>query len=134
MLKILLSGIVSGLLLLGPAAQLTVAKQKRDKEAITVESVKAQVAKLGLGEKAKTIITLKNGTRTKGYIARTGEEDFVIRDRQTDSPTTIRYADVANVDETNGHSNAKAAGISAAVGVGVFAGLILILLNSRGHQ
>ena len=53
MLKKHLTWLIAGLLLLGPAAQLVAADQKRDKETITVESVKAQVAKLGLGEKVR---------------------------------------------------------------------------------
>lgn len=134
MLKIYLTCIISGVLLLGPAAQLVGAKQKDHKEPNTAAEIKDQIARLGLGEKAKTIITLKNGSRTKGYVARVGDDDFVIRDSKTDNPTTIRYADVANVDETNGHAKVKGAAIAAGVGVGVFVGLIVILLNSRGHQ
>ena len=132
MLKRHLSWLILGLLLLGPASRLVAADQKRDKEATTVESVKAQVAKLGLGEKARATITLKDGTKNKGYVARAGEEDFVMRDRKTDNATTIRYADVVKVDGHRGHSTAKTVGISAGVGGGVFIGLILLLLAGRG--
>ncbi len=40
---------------------------------------------------------MKDGSKTKGYVYRAGEDDFIIRDRKTDAPTTIRYADVAKV-------------------------------------
>jgi hypothetical protein len=132
MLKKHLSWLIAGLLFLGPAAQFAAADQKRDKEATTVESVKAQVAKLGLGEKARATITLKDGAKSKGYVARAGDDDFVMRDRKTDNATTIRYADVAKVDGHRGHSTAKTVGISAGVGGGVFIGLILLLFAGRG--
>ena len=127
-----LTWLISGLILLGPASQLAAANQKRDKEATTVESVKAQVAKLGLGEKARATITLKDGAKSKGYVARAGDDDFVMRDRKTDNATRIRYADVAKVDGHRGHSTAKTVGISAGVGAGVFVGLILLLFAGRG--
>jgi len=31
----------------------------------------------------------------------------VVRDRQTDAPTNIRYADVKSVDDNRGHSTAR---------------------------
>ena len=132
MLKTYLSCFISGLLLLGPAVQLVVAGQHGDKQATTVEAIKVNVGKLGIGEKARATITLKDGTKTKGYVARAGEDDFVMRDRKTDNATTIRYADVAKVDGHKGHSTAKVVGISAGVGAGVFVGLILLLVAGRG--
>ena len=65
------------------------------------EQVKVKVAKLGVGAKAKATIRLKDGSKRKGYIAQAGEDDFVIRDRKTDAPTTIRYLDVAKVEENS---------------------------------
>jgi hypothetical protein len=132
MLKTYLSGLISGLLLLGPAAQLVAASPREDKQAPTVEAIKIQVGKLGLGEKARATVTLKNGTKTKGYVARTSEDDFVMRDRKTDNATTIRYVDVAKVDGHKGHSTAKVVGISAGVGASVFVTLILLLFAGRG--
>ena len=120
MLKKYLSYLISGLLLVSTAAPLAVAGQapdKKEKQATTVEDVKIKISKLGLGEKARATITQKNGTKTKGYVARAGEEDFVIRDRKSDNPTTIRYADVAKVESNRGHSNAKYIGIGAGIGV-----------------
>ncbi|HXM35955.1 MAG TPA: hypothetical protein VN920_12255 [Pyrinomonadaceae bacterium] len=133
MLKTYLSCLISGLLLLGPAAQLAAAGQQKDKQAVTVADVRIEVGKLGVGEKASATITLKNGTKTKGYITRAGEDDFVMRDRKTDKATTVRYADVARVDGHKGHSTAKVVGISAGVGAGVFVGLIFLLFVGRGR-
>jgi len=90
--------------------------------------VKKNVAKLGVGSKAKATVTLNNGTKVKGYVYSAGDEDFVVRDSKTDSPTTIRYADVKNVDDNRGHRNAKLAvlfvGIGAAVALAAVFGAI----------
>jgi len=132
MLKKYLPWLISGLLLLGPASQLAAAGQHGYKEASPVEKVKAQIAKLGLGEKAKATVTLKDGTKTKGYVARAGDDDFIMRDHKTDTARTINYAEVAQVDAHKGHSTARAVGISAGVGAGIFVGLILLLVAGRG--
>jgi hypothetical protein len=131
MLKTHLSCLISGLLLLGLACPLVSAAPQGDKQANSVEKIKSKIAKLGVGEKAKATITLKDGTKSKGYVSRAGEEDFVLRDRKTDTPTTIRYADVVKVDRNGGHSTAKNVTLGVSVGVGAAIGLILILL-ARG--
>src|ERR1044072_3012674 len=66
---------------------------------MTGAQAKIEVAQLGLGEKARATITLQNGTKVKGYVSRADENDFVIRDRKTGTPTTISYADVAKVQK-----------------------------------
>jgi hypothetical protein len=90
----------------------------------TVEKVKAKVAKLGVGEKAKATAFLKDGTKIKGYIGQAGSDDFIIRDRKTDAPTTIRYADVSKIDSNRGHSTAR----NIAIGVGIGAGALLAII------
>jgi hypothetical protein len=94
------------------------------------EQVKVQIAKLGLGEKARATITLKNGSKVKGYVARADENDFVIRDRKTDAPTTIQYADVAKVEKNKGHSTARNLGLGIGIGVGAFLAVIAIVFAS----
>ena len=96
----------------------------------TVEAIKSRVARLGLGAKAKATARLKNGTKVKGYIAQAGEEDFVVRDRKTDAPTTIRYADVLKVEDNKGHSTARNIAIGVAVGVGAVLAVIGILIST----
>lgn len=122
-----LSWLISGLLLLGPASQTLGAGPQLDKQVLSTEQVKVQVAKLGVGEKARATITLKAGTKIKGYLYQAGEDDFVIRDRKTDAPTTIRYADVARVQPDRGHSTAKHLGLGIGIGVGAFLGILLIV-------
>ncbi|MFN2512297.1 MAG: hypothetical protein ABR568_12750 [Pyrinomonadaceae bacterium] len=112
------------------AALKPAATRQADSQAALVEKVKVKIAKLGVGAKAKATIRLKDGSKTKGYIAQAGEDNFVIRDRKTDAPTTIRYADVAKVEENRGHSTAR----NIAIGVGIGAGaLLLAILISIAH-
>ena len=111
-----LSWLISGLLLLAPALQTVSARQQTDKQAPTVEQIRIQVTKLGVGEKARATITTKDGTKTKGYVDRTGDEDFVMRDRKTNAATTIRYVDVKKIDRSHGHSLARNILIGVAIG------------------
>src|SRR6267142_1689211 len=126
MLKRYLSYAVAGSLLLS-AVFLRVTAQEGDKQPVT-ERLKIKIARLGVGEKAKATITLKDGTKTKGYISRAGDDDFVMRDRNTDAATTIHYADVQRVDSNKGHSTARNIAIGVGIGVGAFLARIAITL------
>jgi hypothetical protein len=124
---------VSWLLLIAilfvPSARTLGAGQKNDKQPATIEQIKIQVAKLGVGEKARATITRKDGTKAKGYISTAGDDNFVIRDRKTDAPTTISYVDVAKVQADKGHSTAKHFGLGIGIGVGAFLGILLIVFS-----
>jgi len=130
MLKIHLSrskSLLSLLVLLCSFAQ-PLAAQQADQQAMTLEQVKIKIAKLGVGDKAKATVKLKGGTKTKGYIAQAGDDDFVLRDRKTNAPTTILYSDVAKVESNRGHSTARNIGIGVGIGVGAFLAIIAITL------
>lgn len=129
MLKEYLACLVSGLLLIAAVSQ-PAAAQHEGKQAATVETIQIQVAKLGVGEKAKATVTLKDGTKRKGYISQAGEDDFVLRDWKTDAPTTVRYTDVARVEANKGHSTARNIAIGVGVGVGAVLGVLAILIAS----
>jgi hypothetical protein len=121
--------LLASLLLLSTIALPVVAKQG-DTQATSVEKIKAKVAKLGVGSKAKATVYLKQGTKIKGYIAQAGEDEFVLRDRKTDAPTTIHYTDVAKVESNRGHSTAR----NLAIGIGIGAGgLLLAILAVIAH-
>jgi hypothetical protein len=96
---------------------------------ITADQAKVQVAKLGLGEKARATITLKNGTKVKGYVSQAGDNDFVVRDRKTDAATTISYADVVKVKKDSGHSTARNLAIGIGIGAGAFLAILLIAIS-----
>jgi hypothetical protein len=130
MLKQFLCSLLVGLLLLIPAARITAAKPQKSQNPLTVDQIKIQVAKLGIGAKARGTITMKTGAKVKGYIYSVGDEDFVLRDRKTDAATTIRYADVAKVSSDHGHSMAKHLGLGIGIGVGAFLAVLLIAFAS----
>ena len=106
--------LLSLFLILSPAAKVF-AGQKTD----SIEHARRSVAKLGVGSKATATITLNNGTKVKGYVYSAGDEDFVMHDRKTDAPTTVRYADVKSVDDNRGHRNAKLAALFVGIGAAV---------------
>ena len=95
-----------------------------------IEKIKAKVAKLGVGEKAKATVILRDGTKKKGYIGQAGDDDFVLRDRKTDSPTTIRYSEVTKVESNKGHSTARNLAIGIGIGAGAFLAVIAIVFAS----
>jgi hypothetical protein len=95
---------------------------------MAVEQIKIKVAKLGVGEKAKATVFLRDGRKIKGYIAQAGEEDFVVRDRRTDAASTVRYLDVTKVDSNRGHSTARNIAIGVGIGVGAFLAILAITI------
>ncbi|MGI8917943.1 MAG: hypothetical protein ACR2H6_05015 [Pyrinomonadaceae bacterium] len=128
-MKTFLSLLIAALMVSGTVSQPALAAQSKS-QAPTVEAVKSKIARQGIGSKAKVTIRLKNGTKVKGYVAQAGEEDFVIRVRKTDAPTTISYGDVLKVAENRGHSTARNIAIGVAVGVGAVLAVIGILIAS----
>lgn len=111
--------LLSALLLLAPAAQTFGAGEKSNKQTDPIEKIKIQVARLGVGEKARATITTRDGAKTKGYVYRAGDDDFEIRDRKTNAATTIRYDNVAKVDDNRGHSVARNVLIIAGIGTAI---------------
>jgi len=128
MLKNFLSVLLAAVALLAPGYRAMAAPQKT----LTAEEAHIKVTKLGLGEKARATITLKNGTKVKGYVARADDNEFVMRDRKTDTPTTIRYDEVSKVDRNSGHSMARNLGIGIAIGIGAVIVVALVAWASFG--
>ena len=128
-----ISCLLTALLLLAPAAQAFGAGQKADNQASTTEQIRLKVAKLGVGEKARATITTRDGAKIKGHVSQAGADDFVMRDRKTDAPTTIRYADVAKVERNHGHPVTKIVLISIGAGTAIVLAAIFasIAANER---
>jgi hypothetical protein len=119
---------MAGLLLLAPALQTVNARIANNNQTSSIDQIKIQVAKLGIGDKARATITTRNGAKTKGYVFSAGDDDFVMRDRKTDAPTTIRYADVVKIERNQGHSMARNVLIGVGIGAGALLGAILIVI------
>ena len=125
------SYLVSLLIVLAPIAHVVAQTQKQIQKKLeqdnkTLEQVKRDVARLGVGSKA-------NDTKVKGYVYSAGDEDFVMRDSKTDSPTTIRYAEVLKVDDHRGHRNSDKAFLIVVLGAGIALAAIIgsIAANER---
>jgi hypothetical protein len=118
---------MAGLLLLAPALQ-TVNARTQNNQTSSIDQVKIQVAKMGTGDKARATITTRTGLKVKGYVYSAADDDFVIRDRKTDAPTTIRYTDVTRIERNQGHSMARNVLIGVGIGAGALLGAILIVI------
>ena len=94
------------------------------KQALPAAEVRAKVDRAGIGEKAKVTVWRRDGSKVKGYVAERRDAEFVLRDRKTDAPTIIPYADVTKLDINRGHSTAR----NTALGVGIGAGAVLLTL------
>jgi hypothetical protein len=108
------------------------AHRQSDKQASTLEKIKIKIAKLGVGEKARATITTRDGAKIKGFVSSAGDEDFVMRDRKTASPTTIRYADVTRVDGSRGHSVARNVLIIVGIGTAIVLASIYFAIRRNG--
>lgn len=118
----LLSLILSVMLVLVPLAEVCAEGQRSaDTRA---DHVKRNVTKLGVGSKARATVKLLNGTKVKGYVYSAGTDEFVIRDRKRDTPTTIRYAEVKSIDDNRGHSLAR--NILIVVGIGAVVTVVAV--------
>lgn len=99
------------------------AASKEEKAARFAEKVKGNVLKLGTGERARVKIKLQDKTKLTGYIRGADDENFTVVDSKTGLATTIAYADVKSVQGQNLSTGAK-----IAIGVGIAATLIFIIL------
>jgi hypothetical protein len=108
----------------------SLAGTQAETDAQLIDKVRSKIARLGVGEKAKATLRLKDGTKVKGYISQMRETDVVMRDRQTDQPTPVLFKDIAKVDDNRGHGTAKKVGIGIAIGAGAVLVVIAALIAS----
>jgi CubicO group peptidase (beta-lactamase class C family) len=92
--------------------------------------VRAKIDRAGLGEKARVTVWLRDGRKIKGYVAERRDAEFVVRDRKTDAPTIVPYADVTKADINRGHSTARNTAIGVAIGAGAVLTTLAILIAS----
>ena len=130
MIKIWVSLMLVYLLIFTAAPVLAGSRPARSKQEESLEQVRTKIARLGIGEKARATIKLKNGTKIKGYIDQTRSDDFVLKDKSTGAPLNILYSDVSKVESNRGHSTARAIAIGAAIGVGVVLAVLGIIISS----
>jgi hypothetical protein len=120
MSKKCLSIVFIGLLVFSANLQIVFAQTVADK---TVEKIKADVTRRGTGEKSKVVVRLKDGTKLKGYISRTGEDSFDLIDSKTRQSTTVSYDKVTKIKRQGLSTGAK-----IAIGIGVGAAATIAVL------
>ncbi|MDT7604481.1 MAG: hypothetical protein QOF61_2478 [Acidobacteriota bacterium] len=103
------------------------AATQAEKEAERLAKVKAKIHRVGTGDKARVSVKMKDGRRLKGYVGESHEDEFVLRDTKTDAPTTVAFADVAEVKKMPPPMT-KAQDTIAYVGAGIGAALIVMLI------
>ena len=124
MLKKLLSTLLACLLIQTVAfVQPVAAKTKAEKEAQFAIKVKTGITKLGTGRDARVAMKLRDKTILSGYISRAGEDGFAVADPKTGVTTDVAYADVTQV---KGHN--LSTGGKIAIGLGILAAVLAILL------
>ena len=128
----LLSIVLIGLLVSMASGGQTLAQSSGKDEAKGVEKIKAKIAKLGVGEKARAQIKLRNGQKIKGYVSSAGQDDFAFTERTSGKTTTVGYADVVEVRKPGLSRGAKIA-IGVGIGVGVLAIFAAIVVHSLNH-
>jgi hypothetical protein len=107
------------IVLLIPGSQTLTRASGRD-ETQAAEKIKARIAKLGVGEKARAQITLGNGQKIKGYVTSAGDDNFTFTERDSGQTKTVAYADVIEVKKPGLSKGAKI-GIGVGIGAGVTA-------------
>lgn len=103
--------------------RLAYAESKEEKQARFAEKVKTNVLKLGTGESTRVKVKLRDKSKLEGYISDAGAETFTVTDRKTGVATTVAYPQVKSVQGNNLSTGAK-----IAIGVGIAAAIIFIIL------
>ena len=103
--------------------RLAYAESKEEKQARYAEKIKANVLKLGTGDSTRVKVKLRDKSKLEGFISDAGAETFTVTNRKTGTVTTIAYPDVKSVQGNNLSTGAK-----IAIGVGIAATIIFIIL------
>ena len=90
-----------------------------------VNKVRGQVARIGIGPRARVEIRLRDETKLKGFIGESDETRFVVVDTKTGARRTLEYQQVQKVKSYRLTSAFKTA---LAVGIGVGAALFTVAL------
>ena len=128
----LLSIVLIGLLVFLASGGQALAQSSGKDEVKALEKIKAKIAKLGVGEKARAQIKLRNGQKIKGYVSSAAPNDFAFTDRKSGTTTTVTYADVVEVRKPGLSTGAKIA-IAVGIGVGVLAILAAVVVHSLNN-
>lgn len=102
MLRRMLSIILTGLMLSAAAVSAGAKNLNEAAPAEKAAKARAAVQKLGVGEKARVEVRLRDNTKLKGYVSASGEDSFTVTDAKTGAATTVAYAEAAQVKKQGG--------------------------------
>jgi hypothetical protein len=111
----MLSGII-----LSAAFGLPNAQAETVEEARLARQNRISILKLGIGERARVEVKLRDDSRLKGYVSAAGADSFTVTDAKTGASTVLAYRDVAQVKKPgNGLSTMTKVLIGGAVAAGL---------------
>ena len=115
---IILSGILLSTIFGAQSASAKAADSAR-----RVSEVKEKVQDIGVGERARVEVKLRDDSKVKGYVSAADENSFTVTDSKTGAARTLNYTDVAKVSKS-GSSTRRNIIIGAAVAAGVVVAII----------
>ena len=95
--------------------------QARPQRDAAAEKIRARVAKLGTGKRARVEVTANDDRKLKGYIGEISENSFTIVDPKLGTVTTISYDEVRQVKSRNHEGRHLAFAGAAMVGTLIIA-------------
>jgi len=117
-LAIMLSGII-----LSSAFGFQTVRAETGEAARLAQQARVSVLKLGVGERARVEVKLRDERKLKGYVSAAGADSFTVTDRKTGESTVVAYDDVAQVKKSgNGFSTMTKVLVGGAVAAGVIIG------------
>ncbi len=93
------------------------------------ERIKISVAEIGVGEKARVKITLRDNAKLTGYISEARDAEFTVTEKNTKNVVAVPYADVAKIKKDKFSAAAK---IGIGVGIGAVIYVVVIAVITKG--
>lgn len=115
----------AALLLAATGAQAAFAKAGGD----SAGEVRAKVARLGVGEKARVEVRLRDEAKLKGFVSRAGDQSFDVTEEDTGVRIEVDYADVTQIRKRGGGLSGTT---KALIWGGVGASAAVVLFVVRG--
>src|SRR5260370_27140883 len=119
MFKKALAIIISALTLNLVCVSSVMAQQKE----LSADEAKAEIAKLGTGQKALVRVTVKDDKKVQGWLSFAGEGHFTVAAEKSGALTDIQYSDVKQVKSLR-----PSKGLIAVVGVACLGAAVLVFL------
>ena len=115
----------AALALAASGAQTVFAKSAGD----SVDEIRTKVARLGVGEKARVEVRLRDERKLKGHVRRAGEQSFDVTEDETGVTFEVGYGDVSRLRKRGGGMSGTT---KALIWGGVAATAAVVLYATRG--